>query len=105
VLEEPFSDNDRANAESATEGKIKLILDQKGKVLGVRILGVHAGELLSEWVATLNGGVKLSTIASAVHPYPTLGEINKRVVGSLFSRKIFSDRVRTILRTIHRYRG
>jgi len=105
VIEEPFSGNDRANAESETGGKIKLILDTKGRILGVRILGVHAGDLLSEWVAALNGGVKLSTIASAVHPYPTLGEINKRVVGSIFSEKIFSDRVRRILRTIHRYRG
>lgn len=105
IFEEAFGDNDRAQAESETEGKIKLILDKKGKTLGVRILGFHAGEMLSEWVAALNGGVKLSTIAGSIHPYPTISEINKRVVSSLFSEKIFSDRVRKILRTIYRYRG
>lgn len=105
IIEEALSDNDRAQAESETRGKIKLILDKKGKTLGVRILGFHAGDLLSEWVAALNGGVKLSTIAGSIHPYPTMSEINKRVVGALFSEKIFSDRVRKILRTIYRYRG
>lgn len=105
ILEESFSDNDRARAESEIRGTIKLIIDKKGKTLGVRILGFHAGDLLGEWVAALNGGVKLSTIAGSIHPYPTISEINKRVVGTLFSKKIFSDRVRKILRTIYRYRG
>jgi pyruvate/2-oxoglutarate dehydrogenase complex dihydrolipoamide dehydrogenase (E3) component len=54
----------------------------------------QAGKLLSEWLAVLNGKMKLSTLASAVHPYPTLGEINKRVLGNFFSPKIFSERVR-----------
>ena len=50
-------------------------------------------ELINEWVAALNGGMKLSTIASSVHPYPTLGEINKHVAGSFFSPKVFSETV------------
>ena len=105
LYEESFVDNDRAQAEGETSGKIKLLLDKKGKPLGMRILGNHAGELLSEWVAILNGGVKLSTIAGGVHPYPTVSEINKRVVGSVFSKKIFSDKVRKLLKMIYRYRG
>lgn len=105
IIEESFNGNDRAQAESETRGRIKLILDKKGKTIGVRILGYHAGEMLSEWVTALNGGVKLSTIAGSIHPYPTMSEINKRVVGAIFSEKIFSDRVRKILRTIYRYRG
>ena len=43
---------------------------------------------MGEWAAVLNGGVKLSTVAAAVHPYPTLGEINKRVAGAWLSEKI-----------------
>jgi pyruvate/2-oxoglutarate dehydrogenase complex dihydrolipoamide dehydrogenase (E3) component len=105
VYEESFSDNDRAQAEGETAGRIKLLLDRKEKPLGVQILGSGAGELLAEWVATLNGGVKLSTLAGAVHPYPTRAEINKRVVGSLFSEKIFSDRVRSILKLLFKYQG
>jgi len=71
----------------------------------VQILGLHAGELISEWVAALNGKVKLASLASAVHPYPTLAEINKRVVGNYFAGKIFSDKVTKTLRFFFNLRG
>jgi pyruvate/2-oxoglutarate dehydrogenase complex dihydrolipoamide dehydrogenase (E3) component len=102
---EEFKDNDRSQTEGEKTGKIKLILDQKEKSLGVQILGPQAGELLSEWVAIFNGKVKLSTTASAVHPYPTLGEINKRVAGKVFTPKIFSDRVRKGLKLFFHLKG
>jgi pyruvate/2-oxoglutarate dehydrogenase complex dihydrolipoamide dehydrogenase (E3) component len=98
IWEEEFKANDRSLAEGEEVGKIKLILDSKGKPLGAQILGPQAGELISEWVAIMNGGVKLSTLASAVHPYPTLAEVNKRVVGKYFSGKIFSDKVKKTLK-------
>ncbi|MDP3479650.1 MAG: FAD-dependent oxidoreductase [Desulfoprunum sp.] len=102
---EQFAANDRANAEAETVGFIKLLLDRKSRPLGVQILGPHAGDLLAEWVAVLNGGVKLSTLAGAIHPYPTLAEINKRVVGNIYSPKLFSDTVRKALKLIFRYQG
>jgi pyruvate/2-oxoglutarate dehydrogenase complex dihydrolipoamide dehydrogenase (E3) component len=105
VWTEEFKDNDRSLAEGERVGKIKMILDEKEKPLGVQILGPQAGELLNEWVAVLNGKVKLSTLASAVHPYPTLGEINKRVAGTFFSPKIFSDKVKKGLRFFFHLKG
>ena len=105
VWTEAFRDNDRSLAEGEQVGKIKMILDENEKVLGVQILGPRAGELLSEWVAILNGKVKLSTLASAVHPYPTLGEINKRVAGAYFSPKIFSDKVKKGLKFFFHLKG
>ncbi|HYA03831.1 MAG TPA: FAD-dependent oxidoreductase [Syntrophobacteria bacterium] len=105
VWTEEFRNNDRSLAEGEEVGKIKLILDSKERPLGVQILGPQAGELLSEWVAVLNGKVKLSILASAVHPYPTLGEINKRVAGTFFSRKIFSDKVRKGLKFFFNLKG
>ena len=105
VWTEEFKDNDRSLAEGERVGKIKMILDSKEKPLGVQILGPQAGELLSEWVAVLNGKMKLSTLASAVHPYPTLGEISKRVVGNFFSPKIFSERVRKGLKFFFNLKG
>jgi pyruvate/2-oxoglutarate dehydrogenase complex dihydrolipoamide dehydrogenase (E3) component len=105
VLTENFRDNDRSLAEGEKRGKIKMILDKDEKPMGVQILGPQAGELLSEWVAALNGKVKLSTLASAVHPYPTLGEINKRVAGSYFSPKIFSDTVKKGLKFFFHLKG
>lgn len=105
VFTEPFKGNDRSLAEGERVGKIKMILDKNEKPLGVQILGPQAGELLSEWVAVLNGKVKLSTLASAIHPYPTLGEINKRVAGDYLSPKIFSDRVRKGLKFFFHLKG
>jgi pyruvate/2-oxoglutarate dehydrogenase complex dihydrolipoamide dehydrogenase (E3) component len=105
VWTEEFKSNDRSLAEGETVGKVKMILDEKEKPLGVQILGPHAGELVSEWVATLNGKVKISTLAAAVHPYPTLGEINKRVAGTFLSPKIFSDKVKKGLKFFFHLKG
>ncbi len=105
VWTEEFKSNDRSLAEGEEVGRIKMILDPKGKPVGIQILGPQAGELLGEWVAVLNGGVKLSKLASAVHPYPTLGEINKRVVGNYFSGKIFSEKVKKTLKFFFHFKG
>ena len=105
VWTEAFQDNDRGLAEGERIGRVKMLLDEKEKPIGVQILGPHAGDLMSEWVAVLNGKMKLSTLASAVHPYPTLGEINKRVAGSYLTPKIFSDRVRKGLKLFFNLKG
>jgi pyruvate/2-oxoglutarate dehydrogenase complex dihydrolipoamide dehydrogenase (E3) component len=105
VWTEAFRDNDRGQAEGEAAGKIKMVLDKAEKPLGVQILGPRAGELIGEWVATFNGKVKLSTLASAVHPYPTLGEINKRVAGTYFSPKIFSENIRKGLKFFFHLKG
>jgi pyruvate/2-oxoglutarate dehydrogenase complex dihydrolipoamide dehydrogenase (E3) component len=97
VWTEEFKDNDRSLAEGVDTGKIKLLLNKKEKPIGIQIFGPHAGELLNEWVAVMNGRIGLATMASAVHPYPTLGEINKRVAGAYLSKKLFSKNVRKVL--------
>jgi len=105
VVTEDFADNDRARAEGAIAGRIKLLLDEKERPLGVQILGPSAGDLLGEWAAVFAGKTKMSTLAGAVHPYPTLAEINKRVAGDVFSPKIFSDKVKKGLSFLFHYKG
>jgi pyruvate/2-oxoglutarate dehydrogenase complex dihydrolipoamide dehydrogenase (E3) component len=105
VWTEEFKDNDRSLAEGEEIGKIKMLLDEKEKPIGIQILGPHGGDLISEWVAVLNGKVKLSTLAGAIHPYPTLGEINKRVAGSFLAGKIFSDTVKKGLKLFFNFKG
>lgn len=105
VWTEEFKDNDRSLAEGEKVGKIKMLLDEKEKPIGIQILGPRAGDLVSEWVAVMNGKVKLSTLASAVHPYPTLGEINKKVAGTFLSGKIFSEKVRKGLKFFFHLKG
>ncbi|MEZ6854441.1 dihydrolipoyl dehydrogenase family protein [Halodesulfovibrio aestuarii] len=105
VHTEVFASNDRALAENQPNGKLKLLQNSKGHVIGVQIAGLHAGELINEWVAILGGKMTLSTLAGAIHPYPTLGEINKKVAGTILSEKVFSPFTRKVLRTLFRYRG
>lgn len=71
-----------------------MILDEKEHPIGVQILGPRAGDLLGEWAAILGGGIKLSSLAGIIHPYPSLAEITKRVAGSYISPKIFSPTVK-----------
>jgi len=105
VWEEPYAENDRAQAEGKTKGKIKLLVSPGGKLLGCQIIGAHAGELIHEWVIAVSGGVKLSTIAGSVHIYPTISEISKRVAGKIFAKKIFSQRTKSILKFIFSLKG
>jgi pyruvate/2-oxoglutarate dehydrogenase complex dihydrolipoamide dehydrogenase (E3) component len=105
VFSENFESNDRSLTEDNRTGKIKLILNEKEKPIGVQIFGPHAGDLISEWVAVFAGGTKLSALAGAVHPYPTLGEINKRVAGNFLSTKIFSDTVKKGLKFFFNLKG
>ena len=102
---EEFKDNDRSLAEGETVGRVKMLLDEKEKPIGVQILGPNAGDLLGEWAAILNGKVKLSTLATAIHPYPTIGEINKKVAGTYFSPKIFSEKVQKGLKFFFHLKG
>lgn len=105
VWEESFASNDRALAEGEGRGKLKMLVDSRERPLGVQICGPHAGELLAAWTTFFAGGMKLSSLAGAVFPYPTLGEINKRVAGALLGRKLFSDRVRKGLSFIFQLKG
>jgi pyruvate/2-oxoglutarate dehydrogenase complex dihydrolipoamide dehydrogenase (E3) component len=105
VLEEQFTDNDRALAEGEPLGKIKVLISPKGKPLGCQIIGAHAGELIHEWVVAIGGGVKLSTLAGAIHVYPTLSEISKRAAGDYFAEKLFSERTKSVLRLLFHLKG
>ncbi|BCO10529.1 hypothetical protein GF1_29050 [Desulfolithobacter dissulfuricans] len=71
----------------------------------MQIAGPRAGDLIGEWAAMVGGRIKLSTLASTVHPYPTLAEISKQVAGSVLGPKLFSNRVRKGLRFLFRFRG
>jgi len=105
VWTEEFKGNDRSLTEGEEIGKIKMILNDREKPIGVQIIGPRAGDLMGEWVTVMTGGVRLSTLASSVHPYPTLGEINKKVAGAFLSKKIFSPTIRKGLRLFFDLKG
>ncbi|MCC7046139.1 MAG: FAD-dependent oxidoreductase [Alphaproteobacteria bacterium] len=102
VLRWPFHENDRAQAERTTEGFAKVVLDRRGRILGASIVGPHAGELLQPWCLAIAKGMNIGAMAGLVVPYPTLGEVNKRLAGSWYAPKLFSDTTRRIVRFLMR---
>ncbi len=73
---------DRAIAEGEDHGWIKVITPPgKDKILGVTIVGTHAGDLLAEYVLAMKHGLGLNKILGTIHPYPTLAEANKMAAG------------------------
>lgn len=73
---------DRAIAESARTGFVKVLtVPDKDRILGVTIVGDHAGELLAEYVLAMKHGLGLNKILSTIHTYPTMSEANKYAAG------------------------
>ena len=85
-----YDENDRAIAERATEGSIKVIV-VKGKPVGATIVGKDAGNLIGVWALALANGLKMSQVAGMVAPYPTLGEVSKRAAGAYFAPRLFES--------------
>ena len=78
-----LDDLDRAIAESETHGFVKVLTPPgKDKVLGVTIVGAHAGELLAEYVLAMKYGIGLNKILGTIHSYPTMAEANKFAAGN-----------------------
>ncbi|MBX3607731.1 MAG: FAD-dependent oxidoreductase [Piscinibacter sp.] len=77
-----IDDLDRAIADSAAHGFVKVLtVPGKDRILGVTIVGAHAGELLAEYVLAMRHGLGLNKILGTIHTYPTLAEANKYAAG------------------------
>lgn len=69
-------------AASHTQGFVKVLtVPGKDHILGVTIVGNHAGDLLAEYVLAMQHGLGLNKILGTVHSYPTLAEANKYAAG------------------------
>ena len=99
----PFAENDRAIAERATEGLVKIVIGPKGRVLGAGIVGAHAGELIQVWTLVVQKRMKIGAVANMVAPYPTLGEASKRAAGQYFTPSLFGGRTRNIVRFLTKF--
>ncbi len=77
-----IDDLDRAIADSAAHGWVKVLTEPgRDRILGVTIVGVHAGDLLAEYVLAMKHGLGLNKILGTIHTYPTLAEANKYAAG------------------------
>lgn len=85
-----FKDVDRAIIEAEGHGLIKLICDKKNRILGVHILGPHAGELLHEYVLAMKAKLPITQISQTIHAYPTLSQAVKRACDQYYKHKLFN---------------
>jgi len=77
-----IDDLDRAIADGTAHGFVKVLtVPGKDKILGVTIVGEHAGDLLAEYVLAMKHGLGLNKILGTIHTYPTLSEANKYAAG------------------------
>jgi pyruvate/2-oxoglutarate dehydrogenase complex dihydrolipoamide dehydrogenase (E3) component len=69
-----FKSIERALILNQTAGRIKLLVDEQGQLLGGHILGAHADELLAPLTLAMHSHIPVGQLASTIFPYPTLGE-------------------------------
>ena len=78
-----IDDLDRAIADGVARGFVR-VLTKRGsdRILGVTIVGEHAGDLIAEFVLAMKHGLGLNKILGTIHIYPTLAEANKFAAGN-----------------------
>src|SRR3989339_689888 len=77
-----LADLDRAITDGSAYGFVKVLtVPGRDKILGVTIVGEHAGDLLAEFVLAMKHGLGLKKILGTIHTYPTLAEANKYAAG------------------------
>ncbi|WP_213684319.1 FAD-dependent oxidoreductase [Roseicyclus sp.] len=104
VVRADFAHNDRAIATGQAHGFAKVMV-VRGRPVGATIIGPQAGELIQIWALAMASRLKMSAIAGMIAPYPTLGEINKRVAGAYFAPRLFESRwVKRVVRIVQRLR-
>jgi len=98
-----IDDLDRAIADSEAHGFVKVLTEPgKDKILGVTIVGYHAGELIAEYVTAMKYGLGLNKVLGTIHIYPTLSEANKYAAGE-WKRAHVSQNVLQWLERFHRW--
>ncbi len=74
----PFIANGRARAIGHTDGRVKILADEEtDRILGVHIIGPHAGDLIAEAAVAMEFGASSEDLARCCHAHPTLAEVVK----------------------------
>ena len=93
----PYHENDRAQAERATAGFVKVVTDRKGTIKGASIVGAQAGEVIQMWSLAISQGLDIKAMTQWVSPYPTLSEINKRAAFGYYASAASSPLLRRVV--------
>jgi dihydrolipoamide dehydrogenase len=100
VTRYPIEELDRAITDEEAHGVVKVLtVPGKDKILGVTIVGEHAGDTIAEYVAAMRHRLGLNKILSTIHIYPTFAEANKFAAGEW--KKAHAPQ--SVLRWLERY--
>ncbi|MDD2161903.1 FAD-dependent oxidoreductase [Pseudomonas sp. MIL19] len=99
-----IDDLDRAIADEAAHGYVQVLTEPgKDRILGVTIVGEHAGELLTEYVLAMKYNLGLNKILGTIHSYPTMSEANKYAAGE-WKRAHAPQRLLRLVERFHTWR-
>lgn len=99
-----IDDLDRAIADEEAHGMIKVLtVPGKDKILGVTIVGEHAGDLIAEYIMAMKHNIGLNKILGTIHIYPTMAEANKYVAGN-WKRAHAPEKLLRWVKRFHDYR-
>jgi dihydrolipoamide dehydrogenase len=99
-----IDDLDRAIADGEAHGFVKVLtVPGKDRILGVTIVGEHAGDLIAEYVLAMRHGLGLNKVLGTIHIYPTLAEANKYAAGE-WKRAHLPERLLAWVGKFHRWR-
>ena len=94
---------DRAIAGGHTDGFAQIWV-KNGRVRGATIVGAQAGELIHFWSLVIAQGLKLSKTSSMITPYPTLSDINKKLIGAYFTPRLFDNpKIKSFVKRVQRW--
>jgi pyruvate/2-oxoglutarate dehydrogenase complex dihydrolipoamide dehydrogenase (E3) component len=103
VTRQDFSHNDRAIAEGETKGFLKMIR-HKGKVVGVTIVGRHAGDMLLPWSMVIKGKASTFELGGAIIAYPARNDLSKAVAFAAHEPAVFGKWSQRWARLVSRMR-
>ena len=95
---------DRAITDSEDQGMVKVLTEPgKDRVLGVTIMGHHAGELITEYISAMKHGIGLNKILGTIHIYPTMAEANKFAAG-IWKKNHAPNKILKLAKKFHAWR-
>lgn len=103
ILRWPFAENDRAQAERATEGLVKLIATAKGRIVGAEVLGRDAGELIAPYALAVAARLSVKSLVDTVLPYPTRSESARRAAIAFYTPKLGSPWLKRVIDFLRRF--
>ncbi len=104
TLTVPLAENDRAILDGEDEGFVRVHLKRgTDRILGATVVAAHAGDLLTYFTLAMTNRQGLSSLASAIYPYPTQSEAIKKVANAYLAAKL-TPRVKRLLGMILAWR-